>query len=475
MIFSSLIFLCVFLPVVFLLHWLIPSMRVRNFLLIIASLLFYSYGEPIYVLLILFSAFANYLLGRVIGAQPAGERPASRKAWLVVALVVNLVLLGVFKYAGFLANTADGLLGLTVADPHLPLPIGISFYTFQAISYIIDVYRREVPAQRRLPDVLLYLAFFPQLIAGPIIKYHDIATQLRQRSVNSAEVARGMRRLCVGLAKKVLIANTLAVAVDALFSAPSTEINALVAWIAALAYLLQIYYDFSGYSDMAIGMAQMFGFRFKENFNYPYKSGTIKQFWRRWHISLSTWFKEYLYIPLGGNRQGKARASLNKLIVFFCTGLWHGASWTFVVWGLFHGLFLLLEDYLPIRRLPRCLGHLYALLVVTVGFVLFRADDFAFGLNMIAQMFSGWWSTPESLSLATRQLNPLFCLAFTAGAVAAFDVPGLLRGLAERLRDPSRLKTVVRPALYAGSILLLVLSLLFLASGQYNPFIYYRF
>jgi alginate O-acetyltransferase complex protein AlgI len=521
MVFSSLVFICIFLPVAFIAHSLIPNMRVRNVLLVIASLLFYSYGEPVYVLLIIASTLLNYLFGRALGSTPdrASGRTSSRalnhtpsrvadsasanaltntpanashsashstpgtknrKLILILAVAANLGMLGVFKYASMVATTGAALaanLGIALQDSPLVdivLPIGISFYTFQALSYVIDVYRGEVTAQKNYLNILLYISFFPQLIAGPIIKYHDIAVQLKSRTVSPTKAAQGLRRFCVGLAKKVLIANTMAVAVDALFSAADAHVNAAVAWLAALAYLLQIYYDFSGYSDMAIGMGKMFGFDFKENFNYPYRSTSIKEFWRRWHISLSTWFKEYLYIPLGGNRKGRARTSANKIIVFFCTGLWHGANWTFVVWGLFHGLFLLLEDFVPLRRLPRALGHIYALLVVCVGFVLFRAADFGQAAHFISQMFTGFWTTHEAAALALSQLNPLFICAFVAGVLGSFGLPALLRRLYVRV-SPGARGTVVRPALYAGSLLLLLVCLMFLSSGQYNPFIYFRF
>ncbi|MDR2672621.1 MAG: hypothetical protein LBC35_04935 [Coriobacteriales bacterium] len=549
MVFSSLVFVCIFLPVVFVAHSLIKNISVRNALLIIASLLFYSYGEPVLVVLMLLSTLLNYLFGRAIGAargnggagaitqtepgkksksstavksdgeglstptsaastsaiSPAGAFASttspgatltagfSPKLLLILAIIFNLGMLAVFKYANMAVGSlfditnqlnqmgagTDSLAGSVASglalDPPLlgiVLPIGISFYTFQALSYVIDVYRGEVVAQKNYLNILLYISFFPQLIAGPIIKYHDIAAQLRKRHVDAGRAAAGLRRFCVGLAKKVLIANTVAVAVDALFTAPDASVNAAVAWLAALAYMLQIYYDFSGYSDMAIGMGKMFGFDFKENFNYPYRSTTIKEFWRRWHISLSTWFKEYLYIPLGGNRKGRARTSLNKIVVFFCTGLWHGASWTFVVWGLFHGLFLLLEDYLPIRKLPRLLGHLYTLLVVGVAFVLFRAADFGQAALFISQMFTGFWQTPAALSLVVSQLNPLFICAFVAGVVGAFGLPGVLRGLRlERTATPA----LLRAGSYLASLGLLFVCLLFLASGGYNPFIYFRF
>lgn len=480
MVFSSLAFICVFLPAVFLLHWAIPPIKGKNALLIVASLVFYAYGEPVYVLLMVASTLVNWALGLLVGEAPdAGEggkasAPARRKAWAAVAVAANLAFLGVFKYADMLVASLNALAGTAIPLPGISLPIGISFYTFQALSYVIDVYRGEVAPQRSYPTVLLYIAFFPQLIAGPIIKYHDVEKQLRDRHASLSDVASGFRRFCVGLGKKVLIANTVAVAVDSIFAAPLENVNILVAWIAAVAYLVQIYFDFSGYSDMAIGMARMFGFQYKENFQYPYRSTSITEFWHRWHISLSTWFKEYLYIPLGGNRRGKGRTVLNKLVVFVLCGLWHGAAWTFVVWGLVHGLFLLLEVYVPaMRKLPRPVGWLYCMAVVTTAFVLFRADDFAQGGWMVAQMFTGFHFEHACMALAARQLTPLFAIALVAGLVGAFPVKEALESRLERAS--ARIAAIAEVASYAFALALLTVCLLGLSGGGYNPFIYFRF
>ncbi len=328
MVFSSLVFLCIFFPVIFCLHSIVPSIRVRNILLILASLFFYAFGEPVYVILMVISAFLNYLCAALMGKT-------NRKAVLIAAVVINIGILCAFKYTGFFITTINSVLHLNINVPQITLPIGISFFTFQALSYVIDVYRGQVEIQRKFSKVLLYISFFPQLIAGPIVKYRDIALEIDSRSVDLKETALGLRRFICGLAKKILIANTMAVAADHVFGQGFDSLNIIGAWIGAVAYTMQIYFDFSGYSDMAIGLGRMFGFHFKENFGHPYGSLTIKEFWRRWHISLSSWFKEYVYIPLGGNRRGKIRTGINKMIVFFLTGLWHGANWTFVVWGLF--------------------------------------------------------------------------------------------------------------------------------------------
>lgn len=467
MVFSSLTFLCVFFPVVFVLYYLMPSLAAKNFLLIISSLLFYAYGEPAYVILMIGSASMNYLYGIWLG------RTGKRKLVLALALCTNFLILGVFKYADMLINTCNYLTGAEIPLLKVSLPIGISFFTFQALSYVVDVYRNQVKAQKNYGNMLLYISFFPQLIAGPIVKYHDIEQQISNRKYNVEETAAGFRRFIIGLSKKVLLSNVAALAADAVFAAELSRINILSAWIGALAYLFQIYFDFSGYSDMAIGLGHMFGFTFQENFNYPYISCNVQEFWRRWHISLSTWFKEYLYIPLGGNRKGKVRTYINKLTVFFCTGLWHGASWTFVVWGLYHGLFLLLEGILPVKKLPKVLGHIYTILVVCAGFVVFRAETLRQGLALIGKMFTGMVFTPETVSFAMRLLNPLFLLVMLVCIIASCPVARLGEKLPERYRDT--VYRILTPGTYVGSILLLILCILSLSSGTYNPFIYFRF
>ena len=339
MVFSSVTFLCIFFPIVFLLHAVLPNGKARNAVLILASILFYAYGEPVYVILLIVSVIFNYLFG-------LGVAGAHRKGVLTVAVIVNIGLLFVFKYAGFFVTSLNSVLPAKSAlpVPKLSLPIGISFYTFQALSYVIDVYRGKAEVQRNFFRLLLYVSFFPQLIAGPIVKYHDIENEIRTRNATVDDIFSGLTRFSIGLGKKVLIANTMAYVADAVFAMPKSYIGLLASWVAAIAYLMQIYFDFSGYSDMAIGLGRMFGFHFQENFNYPYIADSIREFWRRWHISLSTWFRDYLYIPLGGNRKGKARTILNKYIVFFCTGFWHGANWTFLVWGLFHGTLQMAEE-----------------------------------------------------------------------------------------------------------------------------------
>ncbi len=471
MVFSSLVFLCIFLPIVFTLHCIVKPIKARNILLIIASLLFYSFGEPVYVILMVASALANYICALAMGKF-------NRKAVLVISVIINIGTLCVFKYAGFFVETINGISGANIPVPQIMLPIGISFFTFQALSYVIDVYRGNVKAQTNFAKILLYISFFPQLIAGPIVKYKDIVEEIDNRRVSISQIAPGLRRFIAGLGKKVIIANTMAYCADAIFAQDLANINILGAWIGAVAYVMQIYFDFSGYSDMAIGMGKMFGFHFKENFNFPYVSLNIQDFWRRWHISLSSWFKEYVYIPLGGNRKGKARTIINKIIVFFLTGLWHGANWTFVVWGLYHGALSFLEEGVPaIKKLPRIIAHIYLMVAVIVGFVVFRADTIGEGLGIIARMFTGFTFTDMSMTIAIQQLTPHFIIMLVVAIVAC----GPLRNLVIKLREVSdngvatRGQAVAQVVVYIASMALLCWCVIRLSSGVYNPFIYFRF
>ena len=464
MVFSSMVFLCIFLPVVFLLHLLLPGIRAKNGMLLLASLAFYAYGEPVYVILMIASAFVNYLSALLIGKNPAGK-----KAVMAVNVILNLGVLVLFKYTGFLAESVNTIFGTAIPVPSIRLPIGISFFTFQAMSYVIDVYRGVTGAQKNFGKVLLYISFFPQLIAGPIVKYHDIAQEIENRTQTVDGVTDGIRRFVVGLSKKVLISNTVGLVADTLFAADVSGLNAAAAWIGAVSYMLQIYFDFSGYSDMAIGLGEMFGFHFKENFNYPYISGSIREFWRRWHMSLSGWFQEYLYIPLGGSRKGKIRTVINKFIVFLCTGIWHGANVTFLFWGLYHGCFLMLEEIVPAIReqggkVKSFFQHVYTLLVVLIGFVFFRADSMHQGAAWIKTMFTGFGSNTAAISLALEQLTPLYLVTAAVGIVACCPVKMLVK--------KGRAYEAVTAA---GSLALLLLCMLSLASGTYNPFIYFRF
>ena len=470
MVFSSIVFLCAFLPVTFILYCLVPNLKVRNGILLLASLAFYAYGEPVYVLIMIASSLINYTSAVLIAGQK------NKKFFLIVSVILNLGILCVFKYTGFLVENLNGILHLGIPAPEITMPIGISFFTFQAMSYVIDVYNGKVGVQKNYLKVLLYISFFPQLIAGPIVKYRDISDEIEDRHMTAVDVSRGLQRFIRGLAKKVLIANTMGLVADHIFEAPQASITAATAWLGAIVYMLQIYYDFSGYSDMAIGLGRMFGFHFLENFNFPYGSTSIKEFWRRWHISLSGWFREYLYIPLGGNRKGKSRTSINKIIVFFCTGLWHGASWTFVLWGLYHGLFLLIEDAVPaIRRMPKVLGHIYTLIVVCVGFVLFRAETLAQGLHVIGQMFTGFAGNAASASLLQQQLTPWFLAMLIAALILAAPVHPLVVLCKKNEDNDSPVWVVLRGLWMIVCLFLLGWCILRLSGSSYNPFIYFRF
>ncbi|MDE5834852.1 MAG: MBOAT family protein, partial [Ruminococcus sp.] len=384
----------------------------------------------------------------------------------------NLLMLGIFKYAGFGAEMLDRLPFLSMNIPDIALPVGISFYTFQAMSYVIDAYKEPQYIQKNPYKLALYITFFPQLVAGPIVKYYDFAEQIDKRIVTSEKTAQGIRRFITGLSKKLLIANTMAVTADYVYSLDVDGLSLPLAWLGAVSYMLQIFFDFSGYSDMAIGLGKMFGFDFRENFNYPYISGSMQEFWRRWHISVSTWFKEYLYIPLGGNRKGKVRTALNKLFVFFCTGLWHGASLNFIVWGLINGLFMMFESYkiLSTEKWLRPLRHIYTLFVTLLAFVFFRAENLSTACKYIGRMFSTFGNSPENTSLFLLQLTPMYVVMFILACVFSVPVWQILR----RKVSPEII-SVGEACSYVVSILLLIICIMTLSSASYNPFIYFRF
>lgn len=470
MVFSSMVFICVFLPIVFILYCVIPSLKLKNLLLVLASLIFYAYGEPVYIILMLFSSFINYIFGLFVGKENK-----SAKVFMILAVAVNIGLLAVFKYAGFFMENLNHITGLTLPVPQIELPIGISFFTFQALSYVIDVYRKQAGKQRNFGNILLYISFFPQLIAGPIVKYHDIDKEINSRCQTPEGVAKGIRRFIIGLCKKVIIANTMGITADYVFGLELSSVNIASAWIGAIAYALQIYYDFSGYSDMAIGLGEMFGFHFKENFLHPYSAESIKKFWRKWHISLSTWFKEYLYIPLGGNRKGKVRTGVNKIIVFFCTGLWHGASWNFVLWGLIHGLFSMLEEtrFFPLQKVKtRWVHHFYTLVIVIVTFVLFRSETLQQGVALIGRMFTGFQFTAVTISAMWEPLTPKFLFLIVTAVLFAMPLLDILKQYLQNHKKAAALAEVIS---YPGTLILLLICILDLSSATFNPFIYFRF
>lgn len=458
MVFSSLIFLFFFLPAVLFCYYIVPTrfIRARNMVLLLFSLFFYFYGEPKLIIMLVLSILMNYLFG-------LSMRSRYRKSLLIFCITANLTLLGVFKYLNFFIRTADGLLGLNIQLTSIVMPIGISFYTFQALSYVIDVYRREVPPQHDPFSLALYVSMFPQLIAGPIVRYHDVNEQLAVRSHSVAQFSDGISRFVFGLSKKVLLSNVFAQIADGIFAYQPAELSTAAAWLGAIGYTLQIYFDFSGYSDMAIGLGKMFGFTFLEDFNYPYISRSVTEFWRRWHISLSTWFRDYVYIPLGGNRCSPARHICNLLVVWTLTGFWHGANWTFMAWGLYFGILLILEKkFLSrlIERLPMILRHVYALFFIIIGWVFFRSDSMNLAMQYIGRMFSS--NVPVN-GFVTEYLIRFWPYLLFGVVLSAPVFPRLTNTRAWRVLEIPILGILG---------LLCVMSLL---ASSYNPFIYFRF
>lgn len=475
MVFSSAIFLFVFFPLVFGTYHLIPGMKAKNLLLAIASVIFYAFGNPAYTLLLLASVICNYAFGCILSGGFSRRRAA-----LAAAVVLNVGFLCVFKYLDFFIENINAVTGLGLPLVGIALPVGISFYTFQGMSYVIDVYRDRQMGSRSFSKLLLYISFFPQLVAGPIIKFHDISPQLDSRVCTMEDTALGLRRFIVGLGKKLLIANTMGYTADAVFALGESDMNAALAWTGAICYTLQIYFDFSGYSDMALGLGRIFGLRFAENFRYPYAACGIRDFWKGWHISLTSWFREYLYIPLGGNRKGRLRTSLNKLIVFFTTGIWHGASWTFVIWGMWHGLLSVLEDMkiIPVDKwkgslLGRATGHVYTMLAVILGFVVFRADTLSQAWLVISNMFTGFTMTAQQQILTHQLCYPLFLFGMAGAFVLSLPVLPFFREKAEKSGQTGR--KLFEGASFVLGACLFVLCLLNLSSATYNPFIYFRF
>ena len=466
MVFSSTIFLCVYLPLVLLGYYICPK-KGRNLFLLIASLVFYAWGEPKYVFLMIFSILVNYIFGRLMDKHR--ENKKRLKLMLVLSVVIDIGLLSVFKYTDFIITNVNAIFGANFDLLNIALPIGISFYTFQAMSYTIDVYRDDVRVQKNLIDFGMYITMFPQLIAGPIVRYADVQDQLAERSVTTADFSEGVMRFVVGLGKKVLLANQMGAVWSDIY-ALGGDVSALMAWTGAIAYTFQIYFDFSGYSDMAIGLGRMFGFKFPENFRYPYQSVSITDFWRRWHITLSTWFKEYLYIPLGGNRRGLARQALNLLIVWSLTGFWHGAGWNFVLWGLYYFVILFIEKLFLLKaldKLPKFFRHVYALLLIIIGWVIFASDDVSVLLPYLGSMFgaNGAIGGMDVYTLLTKAVLLIIC------CIASTELPKkLFLSAAGAMNEKAAftLKSVLMIALLALSMILLI-------GDSYNPFLYFRF
>ena len=454
MLFSGIPFLFYFLPAVIILYYLLPD-RFKNGLLLAVSLVFYAWGEPKYVALMIFSILAYYFYGLAI------EKSSRKKLWLTASILTGALLLGIFKYCDFFIDSFNGIFGTSLPLLRLALPIGISFYTFQCMSYTIDVYRGDTKAQRDLVSFGAYVALFPQLIAGPIVRYVDVAQELEQRSHSFDNFLQGLPRFLIGLGKKVILANNLGLLTE--LYRQSTDKSVLFAWLYAIAFTLHIYFDFSGYSDMAIGLGRIFGFRFPENFDYPYISRSVTEFWRRWHKTLGGWFRDYVYIPLGGNRVSKGRWVGNILVVWMLTGLWHGAAWNFVLWGLLFAAFLMLEKWLPVHKLPNALRHGYVLLVVVISFVIFNAESLAQAWGDISGMFGG-----QAVPLLTAESVYYLKSYGLLLAVAAVGATPLVRNTAARLEKVGFLRLVVAAAL-------LLVCTAYLVDGSFNPFLYFRF
>lgn len=466
MVFSSSVFLIVFLPITLLAYFIVPArfIKARNSVLLAASLVFYGWGEPKYILIMIFSIVFNYVCGLAAGKNRS-------KAVLILCVVGNLALLGYFKYTDFVLETVNRLAEAGLALPGIALPIGISFYTFQTMSYVIDVYRGKVDAQRDIITFGTYVTLFPQLIAGPIVRYSDVAVMLVGRKTNLEQIAEGVRRFIIGFGKKVLLANQIYVVWMELSAMENLSVSA--AWLGAVAFTFQIYFDFSGYSDMAIGLGKIFGFDYLENFNYPYISRSITEFWRRWHMSLSSWFKEYVYIPLGGNRKGLSRQLINISIVWILTGLWHGASWNFVMWGVYYGIILIIEKLGLLKVLEKCpavVGHIYSLILIVIGWVIFAVDDMGKVAVYLGMMLGSSQIFIDDAFVYFFESRIWLLIACVIGST---PLPKIVCSIiAEKLEDREVLLGTIETVLFMG---IFALSMAFLVSGSYNPFLYFRF
>lgn len=473
MVFSSLVFLFRFLPAILLLYYIVPH-RLRNLVLLVFSLGFYAWGEPIYIILMLVSILISYTGGILVDRFKRVEKIKAARATLIVSCVASLSLLAFFKYAGFAIETVNSLTGASISMLHIALPIGISFYTFQTLSYIIDVYRGEAAVQKNLISFGAYVTMFPQLIAGPIVQYKTIDVQLRTRTETTEQFAEGIHRFMIGLGKKVLIANNAGVLWDTIQAMAYSEVPVLTAWIGLAAYTFQIYFDFSAYSDMAIGLGCMFGFRFLENFNYPYMSKNITEFWRRWHISLGTWFREYVYIPLGGNRVSRWRHILNILIVWLLTGVWHGASWNFLIWGVYYGVLLLAEKFILgkyLKKLPAFFQYIYCMFFIMFGWNLFVFDNMGQGIKFLKSLLGlygqGFLNRETVYLLYNNVAILILCI------LGCTQLPqNIGKWLSAKLTEKGILLAVVKNTFYIGIFLL---SVAWLVDATFNPFLYFRF
>ena len=466
MVFSSSIFIFLFLPLVLLFYFIVPD-KYKNYVLLIFSIIFYLFGGPKYLLLLITVVLIDYIGAILI------EKTNNRKLFFVITIALNISILVFFKYTGFFLENINGLFNTSIKIPRIVLPIGISFYTFQAMSYVIDVYRKKVKLQKNFFTLLLYVSLFPQLVAGPIVRYETIEKQLSKRKTTFEDFCYGIERFILGLSKKVIIANQMGKLADSIFI--SNNLTSPIAFLGGLAYMFQIYFDFSAYSDMAIGMGRMFGFKFLENFNFPYISKSITEFWRRWHISLSTWFKDYVYIPLGGNRKGIKRQIINMFIVWSLTGFWHGAEWNFIIWGIYYFIFLVLEKYVlkkALDKAPSIILHLYTLLIVYIGWIIFRCDNLRALINYLKALFSFNITkvSMNELSVYIESYWVYFILAFI------FQTPIYYKVVEKIDKTKSkRLKNILLALRYISLIIVFIITIMFLAYSCYNPFIYFRF
>ena len=469
MLFSSITFLFLFLPVVLAVYYIVPY-KAKNIILLVASLFFYAWGEPVYVILMILSIIFNYFCGRDIKEHE--DDPRKAKTGVIFALAGNLLILGFFKYYGFLIETLNAILPIDIPYRELALPVGISFYTFQAISYILDVYWKKAEPQKNILYFALYISMFPQLIAGPIVRYADIEEQLRRRKMSASKIGLGSMYFIMGLAKKVILANTAGAVFEEISAMPTGSLSILTAWLGVFSYAFQIYFDFSGYSDMALGLGRMFGFEFKKNFDYPYISKSVTEFWRRWHISLSTWFREYVYIPLGGNRCSVSRNIFNLMIVWTLTGMWHGAAWNFIAWGVYYGVVLVMEKYIwgtTVDCLPGAVQHIYTGIIVLVGWVFFFSPSLGYAMRYLLAMIGGGAGIVDSTGaflLFSHWL--LYLLAVIGSSALGLN---LIKALI-RLTGNRYIQLTVAAVIYIGIFLI---SVAFLVTDTFNPFLYFRF
>ncbi len=468
MVFSSLTFLYVFLPIVLIAYYLVP-MRLKNIVIFISGVLFFAWGEPVYVLLMLFTTVVDYTAGRLI--DKFDDRPKLRTVFLLMSVVIDLGLLATFKYSSFLIQNINELFGTQIVDPQLPLPIGISFYTFQSMSYSIDMYMRNIKVQKSLINYISYVSLFPQIVAGPIVRYQDVADEIDHRSITTSKVSQGIGIFLLGLGKKVLIANNIGALWTTVKATDISQLSTLTAWLGILAFTFQIYFDFSGYSDMAVGLGKMLGFEFPQNFNYPYLSRSVSEFWRRWHITLGTWFRCYVYIPLGGNRKGKLTTLRNLLIVWLLTGLWHGASWNFIVWGLYFGVLIIMERLFLgklLEKLPAVLSTAYSFLLVVIGWVIFEIDSIPKILSYLKVMFFG--SSVGIIDSKSIYYLASYAIIFLICIIGSTDYP---KKLAEKLQNRHPILVSGIYPIYQAA--LMAASTAYLVFATYNPFLYFRF